>query len=137
MKSKLKLRQAGLRPTKQRMIIADILFNGTNRHFTAENLQNDIISSGKQMSLATVYNCLNKFKNVGLIKKIETMGETSIFDTNVTNHHHFMDEETGELIDFSSDNISLRSCPQTPHGYERNGLDIIIKIKKVDSSTLK
>ena len=137
MKSKLKLRQAGLRPTKQRMIIADILFNGTNRHFTAENLQNDIISSGKQMSLATVYNCLNKFKNVGLIKKIETLGETSIFDTNVTNHHHFMDEETGELIDFSSDNISLRSCPQTPYGYERNGLDIIIKIKKVDSSTLK
>ena len=137
MKSKLKLRQAGLRPTKQRMIIADILFNGTNRHFTAENLQNDIITSGKQMSLATVYNCLNKFKNVGLIKKIETLGETSIFDTNVTNHHHFMDEETGELIDFSSDNISLRSCPQTPYGYERNGLDIIIKIKKVDSSTLK
>ena len=137
MKSKLKLRQAGLRPTKQRMIIADILFNGTNRHFTAENLQNDIISSGKQMSLATVYNCLNKFKNVGLIKKIETMGETSIFDTNVTNHHHYMDEETGELIDFSSDNISLRSCPKTPYGYERNGLDIIIKIKKVDSSTLK
>ena len=137
MKSKLKLRQAGLRPTKQRMIIADILFNGTNRHFTAENLQNDIISSGKQMSLATVYNCLNKFKNVGLIKKIETLGEPSIFDTNVTNHHHFMDEETGELIDFSSDNISLRSCPQTPQGYERNGLDIIIKIKKVDSSTLK
>ena len=73
----------------------------------------------------------------GLIKKIETLGETSIFDTNVTNHHHFMDEETGELIDFSSDNISLRSCPKTPYGYKRNGLDIIIKIKKVESSTLK
>ena len=137
MNSKIKLRQAGLRPTKQRMIIADILFNGINRHFSAENLQNDIISSGKQMSLATVYNCLNKFKDVGLVKKIETLGETSIFDTNVTNHHHFMDEETGELIDFSSDNISLQSCPKTPYGYKRNGLDIIIKIKKVESSTLK
>ena len=137
MKSKIKLRESGLRPTKQRMIIADLLFKGNNRHFTAEDLQNDIISSGEHMSLATVYNCLKKFKNVGLIKQVETLGETSIFDTNVKHHHHFMDEETGDLIDFSPDCISLQKSPKIPLGYKSKGLDIIIKIKKIQNSTLK
>ena len=137
MKSKIKLRQAGLRPTKQRMIVADILFRGDNRHFTAEDLQNDIVSLGQHMSLATVYNCLNRFKDVGLIKQIETLGETSVFDTNINHHHHFMDEETGELFDFSPNYISLLKSPQIPIGYISRGLDIIIKIKKVKDSTLK
>ena len=66
MSNKEKLRKAGLRPTKQRMIIADILLDGINRHFTAENLQNEINSSGNSMSIATIYNCLKKFRNCGL-----------------------------------------------------------------------
>ena len=64
MDNKEKLRSAGLRPTKQRMIIADILLNGSNRHFTSENLQDEINSSGNIISIATVYNCLKKFKNL-------------------------------------------------------------------------
>ena len=82
MTSKEKLRKAGLRPTKQRMIIANILLDGVNRHFTAENLQDEINSSGNSMSIATVYNCLKKFRNCGLIKQIETSNDTAIFDTN-------------------------------------------------------
>ena len=70
MNNKEKLRKAGLRPTKQRMIIADILLDGINRHFTAENLQNEINSSGNSMSIATIYNCLKKFRNCGLIKPV-------------------------------------------------------------------
>ncbi len=128
MDSKTKLRKAGLRPTKQRIAIADILFNGINRHFTAENLHNDIIQSGKQMSLATIYNCLNKFKNVGLISHLQSLGETYVFDTNVEHHHHFFNEKTGELIDFRPGDIHVKKFPKLPKGYKSSGIDIIIKL---------
>ena len=130
MDSKDKLRKAGLRPTRQRIIIADILLNGQNRHFTAENLQNEIFKIGKNMSLATIYNCLKKFKNIGIIKQIESLGETAVFDTNIDHHHHFMNEETGELIDISPTDINLNKLPKIPNGYFQSGLDVIIKLRK-------
>ena len=132
MTSKEKLRKAGLRPTKQRMIIANILLDGKNRHFTAENLQDEINSSGNSMSIATVYNCLKKFRNCGLIKQIETSKDTAVFDTNTYQHHHFLNEETGELIDIEDDEINLKSLPKIPHGYYNNGVEVLIKLKKHD-----
>ena len=132
MTSKEKLRKAGLRPTKQRMIIANILLDGINRHFTAENLQDEINSSGNSMSIATVYNCLKKFRNCGLIKQIETSKDTAVFDTNTHQHHHFLNEETGELIDIEDDEINLKSLPKIPHGYFNNGVEVLIKLKKQD-----
>ena len=130
MNNKKKLRNAGLRPTKQRMIVADILLNGFNRHFTAENLQDEINSSGNSMSIATVYNCLKKFKNCGLIKQVETSKDTAIFDTNTDYHHHFLNEETGELIDIENEEISLYKLPEIPQGYLNNGIEVIIKLKR-------
>ena len=130
MHSKTKLRNAGLRPTNQRIIIADILLNGQNRHFTAENLLDEINLSGNKMSIATVYNCLKKFKNVGLINQVESFTDTSIFDTNIESHHHFLDEETGELTDISDNEINLLKLPDVPYGYIKKGVDVIIKIKK-------
>ena len=130
MQSKIKLRNAGLRPTNQRIIIADLLFNGSNRHFTAENLLDEINLSGNKMSIATVYNCLKTFKNVGLINQVESVNDTAIFDTNMDFHHHFLDEETGELTDIKNNEIRLLKLPETPKGYINSGVDIIIKIKK-------
>ena len=130
MQSKLKLRNAGLRSTNQRIVIADILFKGSNRHFTAENLLDEINLSGNTMSIATVYNCLNKFKNVGLINQVESATDTAIFDTNTDTHHHFLNQDTGELIDIKNDEIQLLKLPKTPEGFIDNGLDIIIKIKR-------
>ena len=130
MNNKEKLRDAGLRPTKQRIIVADILLNGFNRHFTAENLQDEINSSGNSMSIATIYNCLKKFKNCGLIKQVETSKDTAIFDTNTDYHHHFLNEETGELIDIENEEISLLKLPEIPQGYLNNGIEVIIKLKK-------
>ena len=130
MNNKEKLRKAGLRPTKQRMIIADILLDGINRHFTAENLQNKINSSGNSMSIATIYNCLKKFRNCGLIKQVESSKDTAIFDTNINQHHHFLDEETGELIDIENDEVNLHKLPKIPQGYLNNGVEVLIKIKK-------
>ena len=128
--NKEKLRSAGLRPTKQRMIIADILLNGSNRHFTSENLQDEINSSGNIISIATVYNCLKKFKNCGLIKQVECSSETAIFDTNTNFHHHFLNEETGELTDINIDEITKLKLPDIPSGYINNGVDVIIRLKK-------
>ena len=130
MNNKEKLRNAGLRPTKQRMIIANILLNGVNRHFTAENLQNEINSSGNSMSIATIYNCLKKFRNCGLIKQVETAKETAIFDTNIDQNHHFLDEETGELIDIENEEINLFKLPKIPNGYMNSGVEVLIKLKK-------
>ena len=130
MNNKKKLKQAGLRPTKQRMIIANILLNGVNRHFTAENLQNEINSSGNSMSIATIYNCLKKFRNCGLIKQVESSKETAIFDTNIDQHHHFLDEETGELIDIENEEINLFKLPKIPQGYINSGVEVLIKLKK-------
>ena len=130
MNNKEKLRDAGLRPTKQRIIVADILLNGFNRHFTAENLQDEINSSGNSMSIATIYNCLKKFKNCGLIKQVETSKDTAIFDTNTDYHHHFLNEETGELIDIENEEISLHKLPKIPQGYLNNGIEVIIKLKR-------
>ena len=130
MNNKEKLRDAGLRPTKQRIIVADILLNGFNRHFTAENLQDEINSSGNSMSIATIYNCLKKFKNCGLIKQVETSKDTAIFDTNTDYHHHFLNEETGELIDIENEEIILHKLPEIPQGYLNNGIEVIIKLKR-------
>ena len=130
MTSKDKLKKAGLRPTKQRLIIANILLDGVNRHFTAENLQDEINSSGNSMSIATVYNCLKKFRYCGLIKQIETSNDTAIFDTNTHHHHHFLDEETGELIDIENNKINLQKLPKIPDGYINNGVEVLIKLKK-------
>ena len=130
MNNKEKLRKARLRPTKQRMIIANILLNGVNRHFTAENLQNEINSSGNSMSIATIYNCLKKFRNCGLIKQVESSKETAIFDTNIDQHHHFLDEETGQLIDIENEEINLFKLPEIPEGYMNSGVEVLIKLKR-------
>ena len=129
MNNKEKLRNVGLRPTKQRMIIADLLLNGHNRHFTAENLQFEINLSGNKMSIATVYNCLNKFNKCGLIKQVQTSKDRSVFDTNIDFHHHFLNEDTGELIDIENEEISLNKLPKIPQGYLNNGVEVIIKLK--------
>jgi len=126
----LKLKKVGLRPTKQRTFVASLLLNGINRHFTAEDLQAEVSQSGITMAIGTIYNCLNHFVKCGLIKHVETNCDMTIFDTNVENHYHFLDEETGKLTDINAFDIKLNKLPTIPEGFNNCGLDIIIKIKK-------
>ena len=98
-----KLRNVNLRPTKQRILLAKQILDGKNKHFTAETIQKEVLSNGQSISLATIYNCLNKFVSVGLLKQIDQQGEVTIFDTNVSHHHHFLNQNTGELIDIDPD----------------------------------
>ena len=96
-----KLRSSGLRPTKQRLKICEVLFNRDKTfHFTINDLSKIISDKlGEKISLATVYNTVHAFKNKGYLKEISINSDKSYFDTNTTNHHHFFDEDTNELID--------------------------------------
>ncbi len=96
-----KLRSSGLRPTKQRLKICEVLFNRDKTfHFTINDLAKIILNQlSEKISLATIYNTVHAFKNKGYLKEISINSDKSYFDTNITNHHHFFDEETNELID--------------------------------------
>ena len=125
-----KLRNVNLRPTKQRIILAKKILDGKNKHFTAETIQKEVSSSGQSISLATIYNCLNKFVSVGLLKQIDQQGEVTIFDTNVSQHHHFINKNTGELIDIGPDEIGFSKLPEIPNGFKNDGVEVLIKIKE-------
>ena len=104
--------------------------DGENKHFTAETIQKEVLSSGQSISLATIYNCLNKFVSVGLLKQIDQQGEVTIFDTNVSHHHHFINQNTGELIDIGPDEIGFSKLPEIPNGFKNDGVEVLIKIKE-------
>ena len=125
-----KLRDVKLRPTKQRIFLATLILDGKNKHFTAETIQKEVSTKGHNISLATIYNCLNKFVNVGLLKQIDQQGEVTIFDTNVSHHHHFLNQNTGELIDIDPDEIGFSKLPDIPNGFESDGVEVLIKIKE-------
>ena len=102
-----KLRASGLRPTKQRLKICEVLFKREKTfHFTINDLAKNISEQlNEKISLATVYNTVHAFKDKGYLKEISIHSDKSYFDTNITNHHHFFDEDTNELIDCDNDNI--------------------------------
>ena len=124
-----KLRDVKLRPTKQRILLANLILDGKNKHFTAETIQKEVSTKGHNISLATIYNCLNRFVNVGLLKQIDQQGEVTIFDTNVSHHHHFLNQNTGELTDIEPDEITFSKLPKIPRGFQNDGVEVLIKIR--------
>lgn len=124
-----RLRDFKLRPTKQRILLANLILDGKNKHFTAETIQKEVSTKGHNISLATIYNCLNKFVSVGLLKQIDQQGEVTIFDTNVSHHHHFLNQNTGELTDIEPDEITFSKFPKIPRGFQNYGVEVLIKIR--------
>ena len=120
-----RLRSSGLRPTKQRLTICKVLFDRKGTfHFTIDKLKKRIEKNTKsKISLATVYNTVHAFKNNGYLKEISLQGNKTFFDTNSTNHHHFYDQDTGDLMDIKNEDILLNKLPLAPKGK---------KIKKVE-----
>ncbi|MDC0433732.1 transcriptional repressor [Pelagibacteraceae bacterium] len=127
-----KLRSSGLRPTKQRLRLAECLFNKPKTfHFTVENLDKVINKKGsdEKIALATVYNTVHAFEKAGHLKKILLSSEgKSYFDTNTTSHHHFYDEVNNELVDIESNNIELKKLPTPPKGKSIKNVNVIINI---------
>lgn len=123
-----KLRDAGLRPTRQRIALAKLLFEGGHRHVTAESLRADAQNASIQVSLATVYNTLHQFTEAGLLREIVVDSQRCYFDTNTDDHHHFFCEETNSLTDIPGDDVVLSKLPPPPEGRSVKRVDVVIRI---------
>ena len=127
-----KLRNSGLRPTRQRIRICEVLFNRDKTfHFSINDLKKILQNKfNEKISLATVYNTVNAFQKKGYLKEINIGSEISYFDTNTTSHHHFYDEQTKELIDINSQEVEIKKTPMPPTGKKIEGVEVTFKISK-------
>ncbi|MGR3484623.1 MAG: iron response transcriptional regulator IrrA [Paracoccaceae bacterium] len=122
---------AGLRPTRQRLALADLLMgDGRHRHVTAEGLHMDAARTGQRVSLATVYNTLRAFCDAGLLREVVVDGTRSHFDTNLTDHPHFYWEEDGSLSDAPASQLQIARLPDAPQGARVASVDVVIRLRR-------
>ncbi|MGD9784999.1 MAG: iron response transcriptional regulator IrrA [Hyphomicrobiaceae bacterium] len=126
-----RLREAGLRPTRQRVALSALLFAAGDRHVSAEDLHAEALAAGQLVSLATVYNTLHQFKKAGLVRELAIDGARAYFDTNVSNHNHFFVETEGELIDIPGGEIRVDGLPEPPQGMRISHIDVVVRLVKV------
>jgi len=132
---KAMLRQVKLRPTRQRMALGWILFSKGDRHLTAEMLYEEATRAKVPVSLATVYNTLHQFTDVGLLRQVAVDGSKSYFDTNASEHHHFFIEGEDALVDIPEADVLVKQMPRPPEGFEIARIDVVVRLKrKVDNS---
>ena len=126
-----KLRSSNLRPTKQRVEIAKFLFEREKTfHFTVESLNKLLTKkSASKIALATIYNTVHAFKTAGHLSEVEVRGNKTYFDTNVSNHHHFYDSDTSELIDIDANDIIIQKIPKAPNGKKIKNVEVFINLK--------
>lgn len=124
------LREAGLRPTRQRVALARLLFEAGHRHVTAESVHAEVKALRMPVSLATVYNALNQFREAGLLREVVVAPGRSYFDTNTGHHHHFFIEPDGELHDFPSDKVTIAGLPAPPKGTRLSRVDVIVRVRR-------
>jgi Fur family iron response transcriptional regulator len=129
-KAAARLREAGLRPTRQRVELASLLFARGHRHVTAESLHGEAARSGTPISLATVYNTLHQFTQAGLLRQVVVDAQRSYFDTNIGEHQHFFIEDDGVLIDIPGDMIAVSGVPVPPKGTELSRVDVVVRVRK-------
>ena len=124
------LRSVGLRPTRQRMALGWILFGKGDRHLTAEMLYEEAAKAKVPVSLATVYNTLHQFTEVGLFRQVAVDGSKSYFDTNVSEHHHFFVEGESNLFDIPGADVIVGKAPPAPAGYEVARIDVVVRLRR-------
>jgi Fur family iron response transcriptional regulator len=123
-----RLRRVGLRPTRQRLALARLLFDQDNRHVTAEQLHGEASEAAVRVSLATVYNTLHQFTAAGLLNEVVVEPGRSYFDTNVDDHHHFFFEDSGRLQDIPGNTVLVSEMPEAPSGTAIRRVDVIIRL---------
>jgi Fur family transcriptional regulator, iron response regulator len=126
-----KLHRAGLRPTRQRISLGWLLFSKGDRHVTAEMLFDEVKRARVPITLATVYNTLNQFSKAGLLRQIPLEGRKTYFDTNVTEHNHFLIEEDDLVMDIQGSPIPSAVLDAVPDGYEITQFDIVVRLKRI------
>ena len=125
-----RLRDAGLRPTRQRLELAGLLFRDGDRHLTAESLQDEADKAGIKVSLATIYNTLHQFTEAGLLRQVMVDASRSYFDTNIGNHQHFYCEDENRLIDIPGETIAVAGIPLPPKGTQIERVDVVIRVRR-------
>jgi len=123
------LREVGLRPTRQRLALGWLLFQKGDRHITAEVLHDEATRARVPVSLATVYNTLHQFTEVGLLREFAVDGSKTYFDTNVHEHHHYFVEGDNRVLDIPGE-IAMSQLPKAPDGYEIARIDVIVRLRK-------
>ena len=124
------LRQVGLRPTRQRMALGWILFGKGDRHLTAEGLYEEATRAKVPVSLATIYNTLHQFTEVGLLRQVAVDGSKAYFDTNASAHHHFFVEGSDELLDIPNSEVVVGKTPPPPEGFEIARVDVVVRLRR-------
>jgi Fur family transcriptional regulator, iron response regulator len=124
------LRQAGLRPTRQRVVLGRLLYAQGHRHVTAEMLHEEAKNSEMMVSLATVYNSLNQFTQAGLLRELAVDGSRTWFDTNVSEHHHFLIEDDNQIIDIPDSSIAINGIDEIPEGMEVARVEVIVRLRR-------
>lgn len=124
-----RVRDAGLRPTRQRVALADLLFAKGDRHLSAEELHEEALAAGVPVSLATVYNALHQFTDAGLLRILAVEGSKTYFDTNTSDHHHFFVEGENKVFDIDSGPVKVINLPEPPEGMEIANVDIIVRLR--------
>jgi Fur family iron response transcriptional regulator len=125
-----RLREVGLRPTRQRVELASVLFKGEDRHVTAESLYEEVSGLGLRISLATVYNTLHQFTHAGLLRQVIVDAARGYFDTNTGDHQHFFLEDEGALIDIPGDQITVAGVPVPPAGLAVDRVDVVVRVRR-------
>lgn len=123
------LREAGIRPTGQRLGVMRAIREGGQRHLTPESFHRELADSNIKMSLATVYNTLNHFADAGLLRRVGA-GDRTWFCTNTTEHHHFFDAVTGRIEDIPGDQPTVVGLPEPPQGMTVLGVDVIVRVRR-------
>lgn len=124
-----RLTKAGLRPTRQRLSLARLLFTDGDRHVTAEALHAQATEAQVGVSLATVYNTLHQFTRAGLLREVVVEAGRSYFDTNISDHHHFFISDLGQLIDIDGSLVAVSGLPGTPDGMSVDRVDVVIRLR--------
>jgi Fur family transcriptional regulator, iron response regulator len=124
------LREVGLRPTRQRMALGWMLFGKGDRHVTAEMLYEEAVKAKVPVSLATIYNTLHQFTDVGLLRQVAVDGSKTYFDTNVSPHHHFFIESENDLVDIPHSEVVVGRTPIPPEGYEVVRIDVVVRLRR-------
>ena len=125
------LREAGLRPTRQRVALAGLLFDQGNRHISAEILHEEALMHRVPVSLATVYNTLHQFTEAGLLREVAVDGSKTYFDTNVSDHHHFFIEDDNSVVDIPPGSMGVDDIPEPPEGYEISRVDVVVRLRRI------
>ncbi|MHA1525189.1 MAG: iron response transcriptional regulator IrrA [Alphaproteobacteria bacterium] len=129
-----RLRKAGLRPTRQRVALAGLLYGNGDRHITAERLHEEAVLARIPVSLATIYNTLHQFTEAGLLRQLLVDGTRTYFDTNTSEHHHYFVAANGTLSDIPGQDVKVVGMPPPPKGMRVERVDVVVRLAEIDGS---